>query len=159
MKVAISSVALHRIRVETAAAPGVEVCGLLFGEPGLIAEARPCANVAADPATAFELDPRALVAAHRAMRTAGPRLIGHYHTHPTGRSVPSPRDAAAAAPDGMIWLIAAGDALTAWRAVAEGAVEGRFAPLQLERVGSGCADDGAPPEGLPLRYMGRERQR
>lgn len=156
MTARISSAALQRIRTEAAASPGVEICGLLFGDGLSIDEARGCANVAADPARAFEIDPAALLAAHRAMRAGGPRLIGCYHSHPVGGAVPSPRDAAAAAPDGMIWLIAAEDRVTAWRAVENGPVEGRFVALPLDIVPAACAKGRAPSEGAHFNEFAGE---
>jgi len=101
---------LARLLDEAAAAPEREVCGLLFGTAAHIDATQPTANVAPDPAQAFEVDPAALFAALRAERAGGPRLVGHYHSHPNGSPVPSPRDLAAAEP-GRLWLIlAAGDA-------------------------------------------------
>ncbi|MCL6305260.1 Mov34/MPN/PAD-1 family protein, partial [Streptococcus agalactiae] len=58
-------------------------------------------------------------------------VIGHYHSHPSGVAVPSPRDAADAMPDGMVWLIVGGREVRAWRAVAAGEVEGRFDPVAI----------------------------
>jgi proteasome lid subunit RPN8/RPN11 len=131
MRVGISSAALQQIMAAAAASPDAEICGLLFGTSAAIERAEPCANVAAEPARAFEIDPAALIAAHKAMRDGGARLIGCYHSHPHGPARPSPRDAEAANPDGWLWLIAAGDEVTAWRAVAAGRVEGRFEPITL----------------------------
>ena len=122
---------LDRIRAETITSPDREVCGLLLGTRDRITEARPCRNVAADPTVRFEIDPAALLAAHRAARCGGPAVVGHYHSHPSGLAEPSPRDAADAAPDGSIWLIAAGRQVTGWVAVANGALHGRFVPLRL----------------------------
>jgi proteasome lid subunit RPN8/RPN11 len=127
----ISRQMLDRITAETGANPYVEVCGLLLGQADGITTIQPCRNVAAEPATRFEIDPVALLAAHRSARTGGPALIGCYHSHPTGRAEPSPRDAADAAPDGSIWLIAAGNVVTAWRATPNGAWHGRFDPVPL----------------------------
>ena len=110
---------------------GNEVCGLLFGDGDHVTAASPCVNVAVDPARTFEIDPAALVAAHRRARTGGARPIGHYHSHPGGSSTPSPRDAADAVADGALWLIVGGQGVHAWRAVADGAVEGRFDPVPL----------------------------
>ena len=107
------------------------MCGLLFGTADAIAAVQPCRNVAADPSRWFEIDPAALLAAHRAARIGGPAIVGWYHSHPNGLAMPSPRDAASAAPDGMLWLIAAGGALRAWRAVEDGPVEGRFEAVAL----------------------------
>jgi len=92
------------------ATPDREICGLLFGPPGRIDRAEPADNVADRPADMFEIDPRALFAALRAERAGGDRLIGHYHSHPNGSALPSPRDLAAAEP-GKYWLIlGSGDA-------------------------------------------------
>lgn len=131
MTVTISSDTLDFIRAAAAASPDLEVCGLLLGEGDRIDGAQPCANVAAEPWHRFEIDPAALIAAHRAARAGGGGVIGHYHSHPTGLAEPSPRDAADAAPDGSIWLIAGGGRVTAWRAVAAGRRHGRFDPLTL----------------------------
>lgn len=99
--------------------PALEVCGLLFGTANEISHALATANVAADPATRFEIDPRALFAALRAERAGGPRLIGHYHSHPDGRATPSPRDVEAAEP-GKLWLILGGGHARLWLAGRDG---------------------------------------
>lgn len=130
-RLCISRQVLHRIAAETAESPCVEACGLLFGNDDRITAVQPCRNVAADPATRFEIDPAALLAAHRNARLGGPTVIGCYHSHPTGWAEPSPRDAADAAPDGSIWLIAAVDDVTAWRATPNGALHGRFDAIVL----------------------------
>lgn len=109
----------------------VEACGLLLGAGARVERAVPCANVAADPARFFEIDPAALIAAHRDARAGGPAVIGHYHSHPSGLARPSPRDAADAAPDGSVWIVIAGGRLTAWRAVEKGSLHGRFDPVDL----------------------------
>ena len=104
MMVRISRLLLEQI-MSHAASSADEVCGLLLGHSGCIAEARPAANVAPDPARHFELDPAALLAAHKAARAGGPAIMGHYHSHPGGCPEPSATDAACAAPDGSLWLI------------------------------------------------------
>lgn len=138
MTVTISSEALDFLLITAAASPDREVCGLLLGEENRIFAVVPCANVSPEPWQRFEIDPAALIAAHRSARGGGPAVIGHYHSHPNGLAAPSPRDAADAAPDGTIWLIVGGGAVTAWRAVAAGRRHGRFDPLTLA-----CAD--GPP--------------
>lgn len=138
MTVTISSEALDFLLITAAASPDREVCGLVLGEGSRIAAILPCANVSPEPWHRFEIDPAALIAAHRSARGGGPAVIGHYHSHPNGLAAPSPRDAADAAPDGTIWLIVGGGAVTAWRAVAAGRRHGRFDPLTLA-----CAD--GPP--------------
>jgi len=125
------STALHaRLIGEAAASPAAEVCGLLFGSAGWIDAALACANVASDPATSFEIDPAALIAAHRAARAGGPTVIGHYHSHPVGAASPSARDAAAAAGDGEFWLIIGAGTMRVWRSTGQGV----FDPVKL-RIG------------------------
>lgn len=121
MKVSISRELLERV-VRLAAAGTDEVCGLLFGGEGRIEAIRPAANVAADPSRHFELDPAVLIAAHRAARMGGARIVGHYHSHPGGFPVPSATDAVQAAPDGSLWLIVGGGTARLWVA---GPGEGR----------------------------------
>lgn len=140
----ISSELLARIVAE-AEASGTEICGLLLGRGDAIEAAVACRNVAADPRTRFEIDPGALLAAHRRARTSGAALIGHYHSHPGGVPVPSACDAAEAAADGSIWLIVGKGMWRAWRAVADGPVQGRFEPVSMI-VAPPCAAESAPPE-------------
>ena len=83
-----------------------ECCGLLLGRGGVIERAVPATNVAATPRQAFEIDPQALVDAHRAARTGGAEVIGYYHSHPRGPAEPSAVDCAQAAHDGAVWAIA-----------------------------------------------------
>jgi proteasome lid subunit RPN8/RPN11 len=120
MATVIARYILNRILRHAAAEPGREVCGLLLGEGGRIVAAEPAANVSPEPADSFEVDPAALFAALRAERAGGPRLIGHYHSHPNGRPEPSARDAAAAEP-GRLWLIVGGGAARLWLAGPGGA--------------------------------------
>lgn len=130
MGVTIASDVLHRLLAEAAASPD-EVCGLLFGTPDAIAAALHCRNVAAEPARFFEIDPAALLAAHRAARAGGPAIAGCYHSHPTGDPSPSARDAAGAAADGWLWLIVGGGEARLFRAAKEGAIHGRFDTVPL----------------------------
>jgi proteasome lid subunit RPN8/RPN11 len=121
MSVTISSELLDRLVTEANASPDAEVCGLLFGTRGRIEAVEACANVAANPARTFEIDPAALFAAHRRARGGGAAVIGHYHSHPSGLPVPSPRDAAQAMGDGAVWVIIGGSVARAWRSVEVGA--------------------------------------
>lgn len=117
MSVTISSALLARLIAEAEASPDAEICGLLFGTPDRIEEAEACANVAANPARTFEIDPSALFAAHRRARGGGRAVIGHYHSHPNGACEPSPRDAEQAMGDGALWVILAGGRGRCWRSV------------------------------------------
>ncbi|MDJ0978890.1 MAG: M67 family metallopeptidase [Erythrobacter sp.] len=97
-----------------------ECCGLLLGGDGVITQARPARNVHPTPQTHFEIDPRALIDAHREERQGGLEVIGYYHSHPTGDTVPSARDAAQAAGDGRIWAIVARNAVRFWKSTSNG---------------------------------------
>lgn len=88
-----------------------ECCGLLLGQGDWLIEVRPCANIHADPLTHFELDPTALIAAHRAARGGGPQLLGYYHSHPNGHPLPSATDCEHSSGDGAVWAIIAGGAV------------------------------------------------
>ncbi|MBW6529199.1 M67 family metallopeptidase [Sphingomonas citri] len=139
------SIRLRDELVAAAAGSADEVCGLLLGRGERVERAPPCRNVAATPAVRFELDPAALLAAHRAARAGGPAVLGHYHSHPSGDARPSPRDAADAVPDGSLWLIVAGGEVTAWRAIEDGVLHGRFEPVKMRD--GGCEGGGDPPQG------------
>lgn len=128
-----SSETLGRLLRE-AAASSEEICGILCGDGAAILDARPAANVAADPARHFEIDPAILFAAHRQARRGGPAVIGYYHSHPGGSADPSPTDAAQAAPDGRLWLILGDGTVRLWRAVANGERHGRFDPVSFDVV-------------------------
>ena len=135
MTLEIATGIAQAIRDAAAASPDREVCGLLLGEPGRVTALMPAANVAADPATTFEIDPSALLTAHRAARGGGPVVLGHYHSHPRGPVRPSSADAAASHADGALWIIANAETIGCWRAVADGPVAGRFVPVRLRFVG------------------------
>jgi desampylase len=126
MATAIASKLLEEILDHAAAEVGAEVCGLLLGQGSRITAVRAATNVAAEPGRSFELDPVALIAAHRAARAGGDAILGHYHSHPGGDPSPSPCDAAAAAA-GELWLVVAGRQARLWRAVAGGPLHGAFA--------------------------------
>ena len=131
MVLEISSAVLDAILAESARSPGREICGLLFGSATRIEGHQSCRNVAADPRDSFEIDPAQLIVAHKAARGGGAQIVGCYHSHPGGSAVPSARDAAAAVPDGSLWLIVAGREAGMWRAVAAGKYEGRFDEVAL----------------------------
>jgi len=120
---AVTSGAADTVLSEARRAGARECCGLLLGKADRIEQAVPTANLAADPVRAFEIDPAALIAAHRAARTGGPELIGYYHSHPSGPAQPSACDQAGAARDGKLWVIAAGGKLRLWQDAAAGFVE------------------------------------
>ena len=115
-EIEVRAEALSAMRAHAAAALPHEACGILLGEDGRITEARPAANVHPSPATHFEIDPQALIDAHRAARGGGaPQVIGYYHSHPAGPAAPSATDRACASGDGAVWAILAGEDVTFWR--------------------------------------------
>lgn len=91
-----------------------EACGLLLGRGWRIDRADETANVAPDPRRHFEIDPAVLIAAHKAERAGGARLIGYFHSHPSGLPEPSAIDKAQAARDGRVWAIATPDGKIGW---------------------------------------------
>lgn len=131
MRVAIARTLLDNI-VARAEGRADEVCGLLLGRGDIIETALAAENVAPDPARHFELDPAVLLGAHRAARGGSARVIGHYHSHPSGVAVPSVTDAACAAPDGSLWLIVAAGSARLWVAEADDGGSVRFAEAMLD---------------------------
>ena len=130
----MTSKALAAMRAHAAAAHPHEACGLLLGEGGRITEAREARNVHPAPATHFEIDPQALIDAHRAARGKGaPKVIGYYHSHPAGPAEPSATDRASAAGDGRVWaIIAPEDPAADIRFWVDG--EHGFTPLPLSLI-------------------------
>jgi desampylase len=121
--------ALHAALLsEAAASPGVEVCGVVLGTGDRVDQLWPAANLAANPAQAFEIDPAALLAAHKAARAQGREVIGYYHSHPNGVLAPSAEDTRRAADVGGTWLIIADQSLAAFTWTASGF---RSRPLAL----------------------------
>lgn len=111
----LTSGALATLLKEATKAHPLECCGLLLGPPGVVVEARPAANVHPLPRRHFEIDPAALIAAHKAARTGGPQVLGYYHSHPVGSGEPSTIDQTQACGDGRIWAIIAVGAVHLWR--------------------------------------------
>lgn len=130
MAVRIASCVVEVIHRAAQAVAPEEACGLLFGSERSIERVVETANRAPDPARHFEIDPATLIAALRAERAGGEALAGYWHSHPSGDTRPSATDAAMAAPDGRLWLIAAGGRLAAWRATGDSPAT-RFVPVVL----------------------------
>jgi proteasome lid subunit RPN8/RPN11 len=115
MALHISQSALAAMIAAARDAAPCEACGVLLGAESRIDRVVPAANVAPDPARHFEIDPAALIAAHRAARDGlGPDVIGYYHSHPNGLARPSATDAQSAARDGRVWVIVANGGITCW---------------------------------------------
>jgi len=115
MVIELTRAVLERISSEAARAVPEEACGLLLGRQGRIQQVVSAPNVHPTPQTHFEIDPQALVDAHRAARQGGPEVLGYYHSHPIGAAEPSATDRAMAAGDGRVWAIAGEGDVTFWR--------------------------------------------
>lgn len=115
MAIKLSSRLAAELLAEARDAHPQECCGILLGDGEAIVAVMRAKNVHPQPARHFEIDPQALINAHRAAREGGPAVIGYYHSHPNGRARPSARDRAQAAPDGAIWAIIAADRIALWR--------------------------------------------
>ena len=113
----------------------LECCGLLLGTREEVSAIKLTGNVADQPATTFEIDPTQLIAAQKSERQGGAALVGYFHSHPGGKAEPSETDAEMALPDERIWLIIAGENITAWRAVEKGKLHGRFCPITIDITG------------------------
>jgi len=120
MDLLVTSGALATLRKEAQSAAPNEACGLLLGQGGVIESAQLCANVAPNRTRHFEIDPVALIAAHKAEREGGAQLIGYWHSHPNGLAEPSATDREKASGDGRVWAILAGEGVTFWRDTIEG---------------------------------------
>lgn len=120
MEVMLTSSVFAALLAAARAAFPQEACGILLGERRAgrehITAMHAARNVHSAPQTHFEIDPQALIDAHRAARAPGAtQVIGYYHSHPNGHPEPSPTDRAQSARDGTIWAIVAGDTVQFWR--------------------------------------------
>jgi len=123
------------MRAHAAAALPHEACGILLGaalvNAARITEARAAANIHPNPHTHFEIDPQALIDAHRAARAGGAAVIGYYHSHPHGPAEPSATDRASASGDGRVWAIISHDDARFWQDGKQG-----FVALPFTMAGS-----------------------
>ena len=78
--------------------PHRECCGILAGQKGLITQAYPARNVAADPVRHYEISPKEMVRLMVEFRERRLEFLGIYHSHPywLDRNEPSPKDIALA---------------------------------------------------------------
>jgi proteasome lid subunit RPN8/RPN11 len=130
MDIDVTSRALAAMLAAAGAAHPREACGILLGKRGRITAARQTRNVHPQPETHFEIDPQALIEAHRAARDGNPQVIGYFHSHPTGEPVPSATDRSMAAGDGRVWAIIGGDEVRFWQDGEQGFVALSFTIIE-----------------------------
>ena len=87
--------------------PHRECCGILAGQDGLITQAFPAKNVAADPVRNYEIAPKEIVRLMEELRQRRLEFLGIYHSHPNwlDTNEPSPKDIALAHYSEAIYLI------------------------------------------------------
>ena len=107
--VEIRSTVIDAILDHAREAHPIECCGLLVGSSGRIERAVRAHNTRASR-TRYQIDSVDHIAAIRSARTAGLRVVGTYHSHPTGPPVPSPTDLAEATYADYAYLIVSPDA-------------------------------------------------
>lgn len=133
MPIEVTRDVIAAIAAEASSAQPLECCGILLGDGTRITSAVAARNVHPAPDRHFEIDPQALIDAHRNARKGGPQVLGYYHSHPAGPPEPSTTDCELSAGDGSIWAIhgiAAGEwTIRMWRAV-----DGGFEPLFYREV-------------------------
>lgn len=111
----ITAKCIDMLRAEAGKTHPQECCGILLGRGEWITEILTARNVHPDPRQNFEIDPQALVDAHRNERGGGPQIVGYYHSHPNGVAIPSATDREQAARQGKVWAIVAGKQVSLWR--------------------------------------------
>jgi predicted GIY-YIG superfamily endonuclease/proteasome lid subunit RPN8/RPN11 len=119
-RISISKGEFQTLLLESINAFPGEACGLLLGRDNRIEKVVPAANVHPTPKNHFEIDPQALIDAHRTARQGGPEVIGYYHSHPRGPATPSATDCEMASGDGRVWAIVAMGDVTFWRVDRDG---------------------------------------
>ena len=115
MKITLPHDLIDVLHAEAASAAPQESCGILLGRGNRIDSIQPTRNVHPAPKTHFEIDPQALIDAHRNAREGGPEIVGYYHSHPLGPPAPSATDRVMAAGDGRIWAIIGLGRVEMWR--------------------------------------------
>lgn len=138
--------ALRVIEKHTLQFPDEEVCGLLAGNKGVVELALRTLNAAENPATEYQIAPKELFAAMRAIRASGAAFMGIYHSHPDGSGEPSARDIAEAYYPDVAYVIATIDASCEAKVRAFSISSGAARELGIEMAGgapSGAANTGS----------------
>ena len=107
---------------------------MLAGRDGVITHSFPAENVAANPATSYEIAPKEIVRLLREFRAQGLEFLGIYHSHPNGENFPSPRDVERAYYSEAIYFILSPLPGAAKPVRAFSIRDGRVAELDIETV-------------------------
>lgn len=83
---------VNRILTQAQQQPETETCGLLGARNAEAAHYYPVKNIAADPATRFEMDPQQQIDAMKSMRENNEQLLAIVHSHPHSPPIPSAAD-------------------------------------------------------------------
>ena len=83
-----------RILTQAQQQPETETCGLLSARDGDVSAYYPVKNIAADPASRFEMEPQHQIAAMKSMRENNEQLFAVVHSHPHSPAAPSAADVA-----------------------------------------------------------------
>ena len=115
MRIEVAKHVVEAMQSAALAAHPHEACGILLGEGEKISGLITTRNVHSDPEAHFEIDPQALIDAHRAARNGDPQVVGYYHSHPVGTAEPSQTDRSMASGDSRIWAIVAEGGVKFWQ--------------------------------------------
>jgi len=114
MQIEVTRDVINALARAAEAAHPAEACGILLGDGVTISQFTETRNVHPEPLRHFEIDPQALIDAHRAARQSGPQIMGYFHSHPHGPARPSQTDAECASGDGLVWAISGQDEISWW---------------------------------------------
>jgi len=87
--------------------PHRECCGILAGQDGIITQAFPAKNVAADPVRNYEIASREIAILMEELRKRRLEFLGIYHSHPhwMDTNEPSPKDIALAHSEAIHFIV------------------------------------------------------
>jgi proteasome lid subunit RPN8/RPN11 len=83
---------VNRILAQAQQQPENETCGLLGARNGEAVHYYPVKNIATDPATRFEMDPRQQIEVMKTLREKDEQLLAIVHSHPHSPPAPSAVD-------------------------------------------------------------------
>ena len=113
MQLVLSATHISALKAAAEAAFPAESCGLLVGrgqEQLTLMDVVSSINVADEPQRHFLVDPQVQFDVLRRLRGSTDRIIGHYHSHPNGKTDLSRHDLAMADDPDMVWGVVALDA-------------------------------------------------